>query len=57
MMDHHDRPGDDVGQGSAWSARYRRSNSRDRGSGEIFVLQQEPLMSGIVAGSRDEWSP
>ena len=47
----HDRPGDDVGHGSAWTARYRRSNSRGRGSGEIFVLQQESLTYNIVIGS------
>ena len=47
----HDRRGDDVEHGPAWSARYRRSNSRGRGSGEIPVLQQEPLISEIVAES------
>src|SRR6516164_4365983 len=45
-----DRRGDDVGHGPAWSAHHRRSNSRDRGSREIPVLQQEPLRSNIVIG-------
>ena len=47
----HDRRGDDVGHGPGWSAGYRRSDSRGRGSGEIFVLQQESLTSNIVIGS------
>src|SRR5262249_30229981 len=37
---------------SSGESAYRRSNSRGRGSGEIPVLQQEPLISEIVAESR-----